>query len=506
MRRRLFFLVLGLLAALAAPAAADIIHLKNGGRIEGTVLSEEGGKVRVRTKFGVQTIDRSLIDRIEKKKTPYEEYLERRAALDPGDADGHFELARFCREHGLRKEEAELYRETLKIDPQHDGANEAVGNVRYEGEWMTPKERDRRKKAAEEAEMRARGLVRYRGRWVTPEEKENLSKGLVKYRGRWMTPDQVKEAQGFVKYKGKWVRKEDLEKIRIAATYEEMSGVKMNVVLSEHFAAVGPYEPGELATLTEGAEQCYEQFVEIFGLGPTEDLLRGAEEDTGRKRCHLVYVQKAFDYSRLVDGFSKKYPKDIAGDRAKLMKVQKGFYFVYPACYVVGYQFPNPFEQVRASVIHKVSHVLLMRYRYTSGFYPWWLIEGLGTFQEISALGHCDTYCVTTGGYGMQEGGAKRKWAGLNRWKEVAKAQVVGLADRSLIQLGRLGLNQLDYRDLAKCWSLCEWMINRHREEFVKLVKLLKKKRKLREAVQEAFGKPAEQIDKEWRDYVRANY
>jgi len=167
---------------------------------------------------------------------------------------------------------------------------------------------------------------------------------------------------------------------------------------------------------------------------------------------------------------------------------------------------PNTYEQVQASVIHKTSHVLLMKYRYRAGFFPWWLIEGLGTYQEISALGHCDTYCITEGGYQLQEGESSQKWAGMSRWKELVKMQVNGLSDKSLRTLARSGLNELDFRDLAKCWSFVEWCVAHRQKEFIALIGELKKQAEFDKAMEKAFGKSWEHVEKDWRDYVRSNY
>ena len=495
-----------LVGLLAGAAVADIIHLKNGRQLEGQILSEEGGKLKVKTVAGVVEIARADVARIEVKKTPAQEYGERLAALAPDDAEGYYQLALYCRENGLKKEEKELYAKVLGIDGQHAGANAAVGNVEYEGEWMTPAERDRRKGSADDAEMRAKGFVQYEGRWVTPEEKENLEKGLVRHDGKWMTPDEVKIAQGFVKLNGKWVRKEDLERERLKDLYGGWMEIDVNVVFSEHFAAVGPYTEEELEALCRGGEMAYAQFCQVFDVPDGEGLFDGAEADDGRTRLQIVYAKRAIEYVRVVQGMKERFPEDIPEARAELMQRQKGFYFVYPGCYVIGYQMPNPFEQVRASVIHKASHVLLMRWHYTSGFFPWWLIEGLGTYQEISALGHCDTFCITEGGYGAGEDPAKQKWAGMSRWKEIVKAQVAGLSDRGLIGLSKCGLNELNFRDIAKCWSVCEWLIANHRKEFIRLVDNLKARMDFVDAVQSAFGKSPEQLDKEWHDYVRDNY
>ncbi len=502
-------LVLLAVLLLAGPLFADIIHLKNGRTLEGVILSDDGREIRLKTNFGAVTVKHADIARIEKKLTPIDEVRTRKAKLRADDAEGHYQLALFCRENGLKKDEKQLYRETLSIDGQHPGANEAVGNVEYLGEWMSPAERDRRKAASSEAEMRAKGLVRHDGKWVTPEDKARLEKGLVKHDGRWMTPDQVKEEQGYVKYKGGWIRKEELERRKLKDLYGKMLGIEVEVAFSEHYVAVGPFTPAELASICAGAEQVYAEFLQIFGLSSNTNLFVGSEEDSDRGRCHLVYAKKAFDYAKFVQAFSEKYPQNMPPARANLVKTTKGFYEVYPSCTIVGYMFPNSFDQVRASVIHKASHVLLMRYKYVSGFFPWWLIEGLGTYQEINAIRRCDTYCITEKGYAVTpdaNGGANQKWSGMGEWKQIVKMQVVGMGDKGLIRLGRSGLNELDYRDLAKCWSLCEWLIRTDRKKFVALVEKLKAKADIKKAVQQAYGMSAEQLDKEWREYVRANY
>lgn len=506
MRIRIALVIAVLAALLALPAGADVIHLKNGGSIEGTILAENASEVKVRTIGGVRSIPRASIVRIERKATPAEEFANRRAELAARDVEGRYELALFAREHKLRKEERELYDEILAIDPQHAGANEAVGNVEYDGEWMTPAEAEKRKSSDHEQAMRDKGLVLHEGQWVTPEDKANLEKGLVKHDGRWMTPDEVKRAQGFVKVGDRWVKREEVEKERLKGLYGGWMGIEVNVVTSPHVAAVGPYTVEELKSLCDAAEETYAQFVKIFGDAGATELVGGAEVDSDQTRMVVVYAKRAIEYQKVVDGMQERYPQDMPADRVKLMKRQKGFYVVYPSVAIVGYQMPNPFEQVRASVVHKTSHALLMRLNYTADFYPWWLIEGLGTYQEIAILGKCDTYCVTAGGYASPEDDAKQKWAGANEFKSLVKTQVMGLSDKDLILLSKSGLNELDFRDLAKCWSLVEWLTSKHRKEFLDLVDNLKAKMEFADAVERAFGMPPEKLDKEWHDYVRANY
>src|SRR5690606_197268 len=113
-------------------------------------------------------------------------------ALAKDDADGHFELARFAEERRLRKQHQELLAKVLEIDPQHEGANQALGHVKYKGRWVSPTERDRLEQESRAEQMRAQGLVLHDGRWVTPEEQEKLAQGLVLHEGEWLEADEAK--------------------------------------------------------------------------------------------------------------------------------------------------------------------------------------------------------------------------------------------------------------------------------------------------------------------------
>jgi tetratricopeptide (TPR) repeat protein len=55
------------LALALLPLLFDIVHLQNGGQIEGKVIDRSGGKVRIQTRYGVVTIDESEVARVEEK-------------------------------------------------------------------------------------------------------------------------------------------------------------------------------------------------------------------------------------------------------------------------------------------------------------------------------------------------------------------------------------------------------------------------------------------------------
>ena len=62
------------------------------------------------------------------------------------------------------------------------------GLVEFEGEWMTPAERDRRF----EARMKAEGKVRYEGEWLTPAEVAR-KRGLVFHEGRYISAEEYQK-------------------------------------------------------------------------------------------------------------------------------------------------------------------------------------------------------------------------------------------------------------------------------------------------------------------------
>ena len=53
---------------------ADILHLKDGRKIEGKILEEEGGNYVVKLKGGTMRIAKKEVSRVEARKLPEEEF------------------------------------------------------------------------------------------------------------------------------------------------------------------------------------------------------------------------------------------------------------------------------------------------------------------------------------------------------------------------------------------------------------------------------------------------
>jgi hypothetical protein len=207
-------LALVLTLALSLAARADVVYLRSGGKVEGTVTDENAREIVVKTAFGTQKIAKTDVLRVEKGKTTRELYEEKKAALKPGDAEGLYQLSLWCKEQNFGKEAKQHLEDAIKADPNHEAARKALGFVKEGDEWMTPKEATARKSKAYEEEMKAKGMVKWRNAWVTPEDKEQLEKGLVKYGSGWVTPEEKNRLEkGLVEFEGRWVTPEDREKL-----------------------------------------------------------------------------------------------------------------------------------------------------------------------------------------------------------------------------------------------------------------------------------------------------
>lgn len=148
-------IVLG--AALSAlPALGDVVHLKNGGTLEGQVTVTQDGAV-IKLPVGEIRVSNDAIARIEKKETPLDQYYKRAAAIKEDDAEAHYQLGLWAQGAGLKPLAKDEFAKTLALKPDHDGAHAALGHKKVDGKWLT-----------EDQEMQAKGLVKRDGQWMTP--------------------------------------------------------------------------------------------------------------------------------------------------------------------------------------------------------------------------------------------------------------------------------------------------------------------------------------------------
>ncbi|HEX7897548.1 MAG TPA: hypothetical protein VF950_07290 [Planctomycetota bacterium] len=152
--------VLLALLALAAPAVADEVVLRNGSVFSG-IVREEGDRVTIRMDYGTMTFRKIDVREVRKSDDPLKE-LETKtlAASTPKD---YFELALWARDRGLQGRADELLQKVIFLDPDHEGARKALGYERHEGQWLKGDEL-----------MVARGFIKHEGKWLRRETVEQL--------------------------------------------------------------------------------------------------------------------------------------------------------------------------------------------------------------------------------------------------------------------------------------------------------------------------------------------
>jgi hypothetical protein len=160
--RCLFAFLIVAALIISVPAFADAVYLKEGGKVEGKVISESETELKIATKFGIQTIPKESIAKIEQTPTILEQYEAKRKDIAEDDAEGHYQLALWCKENGLLTRYNLELRDAILIDPNHEGARIELGYVFYGGKWVHT--------SSLEQLFKEKNLVAYKGRVITREE------------------------------------------------------------------------------------------------------------------------------------------------------------------------------------------------------------------------------------------------------------------------------------------------------------------------------------------------
>lgn len=156
-------LSLALLVVGVVPVSADLIKLKSGGELRGTIQSPKDSKLSapyvIKTLTGaVVEIARDEVESVAKRRLLIEEY-EVRAQETDDSIDAQWELAEWCRTKGLTQERRTHLERIIELDANHERAHRGLGHVYEQGRWTTQDEI-----------MTARGYVKHKGRWVLPQE------------------------------------------------------------------------------------------------------------------------------------------------------------------------------------------------------------------------------------------------------------------------------------------------------------------------------------------------
>jgi len=173
-------LLVALLAlALALPAAADTVRLKNGRAYEDVIAERTSEGVRIQLAFGHIVIPDSQVASVETAPSSLAEYLKRRAELESRTDVHPFEwldLARWAKAHDLPTASRQAAVLAADLDPKLPGLEpmlKPLGLVFDDtlARWIPYDEM-----------MARHGLVKFDGEWVSREDKRERLAALERQR------------------------------------------------------------------------------------------------------------------------------------------------------------------------------------------------------------------------------------------------------------------------------------------------------------------------------------
>ncbi len=480
------------LLVFSAASLADTVVLKNGGKLEGTVINEDPSWIELKTRFGTQRIARKDIKEIIAGKTVAQEFEEKKKKLKLDDLEGHVELALWAKQNKLRREAKDTWEMVVTLEPNHALANRELGRVEYEGKWYTPAELEKKK----EADYRAKGYVKYEGEWIPKSEAAARARAAAEQRDGSATAKAAKSSNKSAKdFEGKTlVIEEDGDIAKQGrGDLEEAIGASPITLTTEHFVFISLLDREKTEELAAQAEETIQWVFDFFEGDSTIRPWAGKGryyilDNLNNYEDFLTYVVPKYIEDERFLGFLRQ--SQAEGNTMGLSTRTDG------APFAGDFQRDNtPWENlIRA----KVSTWCLENY---CGRVPAWLRTGWAAFVEFQFTDASRVRSITNTTYGGR-GDLADKATDSKFWPELLRDAVEHEEDTMFLEFKNRGVNQLDYMDLSKSWSIITFLAETRTEAFIEFCRELRKSQQ-DEAFPKALGTGFEEVDNAWREWIR---
>jgi hypothetical protein len=523
-------LLMAALVLTAAIASADLILLKDGRKFEGTILKETASEVVFETRFGELRFARSEISRLERRLTPSQEFEQRWKRCK--GANDYFVLGQWATEKQLREDMRRAMSKVISFEPDHVGANEALGLVPYDGRWVKPEERERLKAKAHSKDMRQRGLVQHDGEWVTLAEKKHLDAGEVYFEGRWLKPGDLERARGLEKLDGEWVVAGRATSVQNARAVLQATGVGGEFVVGTSVLVAGPFDQDFLQGIVDGLERGGQW---VSGLMRPEKGKAPVPVHPARVSAlqeFYVFGQDSEPYLRCVDplvGLTNTVPPGWG----EAVKKTHGFYFSEPRAISAARCMGRPEAHLAGHSFHHRGHILINQHHYDGRLLPPWFDEGFACLFEFRVHQCNQVMCIaglTTVGTESRTNAKARKVYVFNQkefragaWKGNLRSGLLA-GDKALVSFDRLAqkrFGELGPADVAMSMAIVAWIEQRGEGSLRRFQESLKSSAPLAPqrvqvktgtrqarydaAFQDAVGMGWRAADKEWRTWFLAS-
>lgn len=377
------FLRIAAVLVLACAASADTWVLKDGRRIEGTLVSESGGVITVKTSFGDILFKTAEVDRVERGKTRAEEFAGRWKAAKT--AEEFFQLGRWAEEKKLTADTKRCMLRAVELDAKHAGANAWLGKVEYKGDWMTPAERDARQAADLEAEMLAKGLVRWRDQWVTPDEKGHLERNEVLLDGKWIPFEDAQRKQGLELSAGAWLPRAEALARNDALVAGGAAKIPLAVSLGSDALVAGPYPVDFLDGIGKGLVKGRAWFDGVYAPPKGLELFHG--------RMAELYVFGENEPYVATIATMNAWTKTLPAGWAEAVAKTHGFFFSDPFPVSSARRWGRAEADLAGHCYHHWGHLLVASLGYDGRVLPPWYEEGIAALTEFRSHGRNAVFC-----------------------------------------------------------------------------------------------------------------
>jgi hypothetical protein len=484
---------LALLALLGAGARADVIHYKDGRRLEGRITARTATELTVQTDFGAIRVPLSKVERIEEKATPREELATRRAALRDDDAQGLLELAAWAGEAGLAAERLALLREVVRADPLHVEANTALGRVRVDGRWLEP------------AEVEA---------WVAERAAEMEAQGLAWDGAGWSPIGEVMAARGLVRWKDAWHPRRAAE---IGMAVEEapaVLGLALQAATSPRVTLLSDLPPDDARDLVAALEGVLADVVERLKPEPAQ-LDRAFAFD-----LPVFLLPEPEQLHAFLDGpFADRYV--VARQAREAYRDAWGFFVDEPRPLVVLRSTGEHIDVVADAALALRSFlanqlaVLGVRRLLHPRPVPGWLQAGLAALEE-QRLTHGATLTITS--FTLDADGHPVDpflpgWGSFVQFEEQLSDPGGHSSLPPLRAVLRRPAERMDSRDVAMSWAFLQYLVERRPaslEEYARLYGVGSEGRRSDDSILHeaafagAFDESSQEVERVWKAWLLA--
>lgn len=491
LRRPVSALVLALL--LAPFAAADTIEKRDGSKLDGQIVEEAADKVVIKTKFGVVTVPRADIIGITKGKTPADEFKDRWSECDKSDVLAMVEVAEFCSTNKLSREEKIVYRRILEVDPDHETARRGLGFENVDGKWVSKKELAEAEARRKEEERKAKA-----------DAKKDAGKAGSAAAGKARSAPEIGNVDAEIAPFIEKIKENTQADADAAKLLSDELGLPFRSVTTEHFALRTMMSPDESAKIATFCEKIFAKCHKLFDLKIGTRLWQG--------QFLLFRVKTKPNFGQLVDYIYKEFPGSVDLEQ-KAEWIERGsLNAAMPVPLAAGYEVELPLD-------HAMAHVIPSFWMewFSRGAARPWLTEGFAAYMAIAEFGANELNFTSLSKYANRVEMADKDSD--SAYQQICIDVINGTVDvsgsvggtssadpYSWIEMSRKDLNSLDYVHLAKAWSVTDFFIREHMDQFKAYIAKLPFHKEEEECLKQTFGWTAADLDREWSDFVKRTY